>query len=249
MKLWPIVMLLAVCAVLIALVVRYVRRWRLTPLQGILLLFNRLLNLVLWRTRVNRPLPVADNQGAIVIANHRSSFDPMFIAVSTHRLVHWMSAREYCDDWRLGWFFRGIGAIPAGRAGIDSAAVKQAIRLASDGRLVGMMPEGQINEGDKFLLPGRPGAALIALKARVPVIPCFIHGAPYGGYATGPLFRPAHVRVTIGEPMDISEFYGREQEEGVLQELTKRFLAAIAHLGGRDDHVPELAGRKWKVSS
>ncbi len=245
MKHWPIFVLSWTCAVLIAVLVRYLRRWRLTLLQGFLLLLNRLLNLVLWRTRVNRPLPMADNQGAIIVANHRSSFDPMFIAVSTHRLVHWMSAREYCDDWRLGWFFRGIGAIPANRAGIDSAAVKQAIRLAAAGHLVGMMPEGRINETDQFLLPGRPGAALVALKARVPVIPCFIEGAPYGGYATGPLFRPAHVRVTIGEPLDISEFYGREKEEGVLQELTKRFLAAIAHLGGRDDYVPELAGRKW----
>ena len=141
MKHWAIILLLLSAAVLVALIVRYMRRWRLTLLQWLLLMLNRFLNLVLWQTRINRPLPVAD-QGAIIVANHRSSFDSMFIAIGTHRLIHWMVAREYCVDWRLGWFFRGLGAIPAGRAGIDLAAVRQAIRLAAAGELVGMMPEG-----------------------------------------------------------------------------------------------------------
>ena len=34
-------------------------------------------------------------------------------------------------------------------------------------------------------MPGRPGAALIALKARVPVVPCYIHDAPYDGTMLG----------------------------------------------------------------
>ena len=232
-------------AVCIALAVWYLVRWRLTPLQAGLLWFNRFLNFAMWRTKLNRKLPIGRNQGAVIIANHRSSFDPMFIGIGTHNLVHWMVAKEYCTDWRFGWFFRGLGSIPTSRSGVDSGSTKHVIRLAQTGHLVGLMPEGRINETDQFLLPGRPGAALVALKARVPVIPCFIEGAPYGG-TVGPLFTRAHVKVNIGEPMDLSEFYGREQEEGVLQELTKRFLVALAHLGGRDDFVPELAGRRWK---
>jgi 1-acyl-sn-glycerol-3-phosphate acyltransferase len=245
----PLLIALLVCIACGVPAVLHMWYWRLTPLQAFLLLFNRLLNRVLWHTKINRPLPVARGAGALIIANHRSSFDPMFIAIGTHRLVHWMVANEYTSDWRFGWFFRGMGAIPANRSGIDSASTKRIIRTASSGHLVGMMPEGRINETDQLLMPGRPGAALVALKARVPVIPCYIHGAPYGGTPMGPFTRRAHVRVTVGDPLDLSEFYDREGEEGVLQELTKRFLVAIAHLAGDDNFVPQLAGRRWKPNA
>ncbi len=110
-----------------------------------------------------------------------------------------------------------------------------------------MLPEGRINTTDAFLLPGRPGAALVALKARVPVIPVYIEGAPYNGWVIGPLFMSAHVKVTIGDVIDISEFYGREREPGVLAELTKRFLSAIAQLAGKPEFEPEVAGRLWNM--
>ena len=53
-----------------------------------------------------------------------------------------------------------------------------AIRLCQAGELVGLFPEGRINGGVNPLLPGRPGVALIALNARVPVVPCYIKGIP-----------------------------------------------------------------------
>ena len=149
-------------------------------------------------------------------------------------------------DWRLGWFFRLFEQIPAGRGGVDSAAIKQAIRLASQGNLVGMLPEGQINTTGKLLLPGRPGIVLVALKARVPIIPCYIQGAPYGGSTLGPFFRPSHVRVSVGDPIDLSEYYDREKDPEMMAELTKRCLSAIARLAGDTNFVPQVAGRRWK---
>ena len=73
--------------------------------------------------------------------------------------------REYVMSPAFAWVLRTIEVIPVNRGGIDTAATKQAIRYASQGDLVGMFPEGRINEGGQFLLPGRPGAAMIALKA------------------------------------------------------------------------------------
>lgn len=236
-----------VLGVPVLLIVRTMRRWGLNFGQAVLLRgLNPILNRVLWRTKVNRPLPVEDGKGAVIIANHKSSFDPMFIAMTTGRLVHWMVAKEYCLDWRLGWFFRLFDQIPAGRGGVDSAAIKQAIRLTSQGKLVGMLPEGRINETDALLLPGRPGIVLVALKARVPIIPCYIEGAPYGGSPVGPLFRRARVRVMVGDPIDLSEYFDREKDPALMAELTKRCLSAIAHLSGNEDFIPEVAGRRWK---
>src|SRR6266404_3722547 len=122
------------------------RRYRSTFVQGFLLGLNAVFNRLRWHTRVDRPMPIAPGQGAIIIANHRSGFDPMFLQAAAPRMIHWMVAKEYCVNHWLAFFFRAIESIPAGRGGIDTAAVKQAIRLAGGGKLVGMMPEGRINE-------------------------------------------------------------------------------------------------------
>jgi 1-acyl-sn-glycerol-3-phosphate acyltransferase len=242
---------LAVLAAVIVLVpltgsIIAMRHYRITFLQGAFLWLNEVFNRLRWHTCVDRQMAIGPDQGAVIVANHRSGFDPMFLQLAAPRMIHWMVAKEYCVNHWLAWFFRLLEAIPAGRGGIDTAAVKQAIRMAASGKLVGMMPEGRINESNDLLLPGRPGAALVALRARVPVIPCFISGAPYNGTTIGPLFMSARVKVTVGDPIDLSEFYGREREPGVTEELTKRFLKEIARLGGVPDFEPQVAGRRWK---
>jgi 1-acyl-sn-glycerol-3-phosphate acyltransferase len=77
------------------------------------------------------------------------------------------------------------------------------------------------------------------------VIPVFVSGSPYDGTALGSFFMPAHARVVVGEPIDISAYYDEDEKE-VLAELTRRFLVEIAKLSGRQDFEPQIAGRRWK---
>jgi 1-acyl-sn-glycerol-3-phosphate acyltransferase len=101
---------------------------------------------------------------------------------------------------------------------------------------------------ERLLLPGRPGAALVALKARVPILPCYIEDSPYDRVPWSPFFMTARVRVFLGRPIDLSEFYSREQEPGVIQDVLRRAMCAIAALAGRPDFEPQIAGKNWKPS-
>jgi len=204
---------------------------------------NYLICRVLWRASGNLSLPLPPEAGAVIVANHRSSVDPCFIEIATNRVVHWMVAKEYFAYPGIGRFLRLAEAIPTNRGGIDTQATKLAIRYAQNGGLVGIFPEGKINLTADLLLPGRSGAALIALKGRVPVIPFYIEGAPYDGMPLGPLLMPAKVTVRMGEALDFSAYYGRENEREVLEFVTRRILIAIAELAGRPDFEPQLAGR------
>ncbi len=220
------------------------KRSRLTLLQSTLHDINLCFTRILWRTQIHGRFSFARGQGALIVCNHRSSIDPAFIQLAIgQRVVHWMVAREYCEQAAFAWFLRAAEVIPVGRAGIDTAATKMAIRLCQEGELVGLFPEGRINGGGDPLLPGRPGVALIALKARVPVVPCYIEGAPYQGTVLDPLITPAKVRLTIGAPIDLSAYYGREGEREVLEEATLQLLRAMASLAGHPDFQPRLAGR------
>lgn len=218
----------------------------LRPVQVFLYAINYMLTRHQWRAKIRGELTIPLGEGGIIIANHRSSIDPFFTVLAMRRVIHWMVAREYCEHWAFRWFLRNCEVIPVGRSGVDTAATKMAIRLAAEGELVGIFPEGRINTTDEILLPGRPGAVLIALKARVPIVPCYIEGSPYKGTAASPLLMRAHAVLTIGEPIDLSPYYGQEDDRAVLETLTKRVLAAIAELAGQSDFQPQLAGRFYK---
>jgi 1-acyl-sn-glycerol-3-phosphate acyltransferase len=221
-------------------------RSRMNPLQALLWGVAYLLCKLLWRARWPGWLSLDDRQGAVIVLNHRSSVDPFFVQTATGRKIHWMVAREYCEHPGFRWFLSACEVIPVSRGGIDTAATKAAIRIVSQGGLVGMLPEGRINMTEDFLLPVRPGAALIALKAGVPVIPCYIRGAPYRRYAWSPFFMPARVEVRFGPPVDLTAFHSREGEAGTAHAAMRQIIAALAALAGQPDFQPQIAGRNWK---
>lgn len=216
--------------------------WPLVPFYLIYQFFTR----IVWGAQINTPLPVQPGQGAIIVCNHVSSIDPWFVQLGVHQIVHWMVAREYSLHPKMAWIFRSVGAIPVNRSGVDIAATKLAIRYAKSGELVGLFPEGRINNTQDLLLPGRPGVALVALRARVPVIPCFVRGAPYDGTEFGCFGMWARARVTVGQPIDLSPFYDRSHEKDVLEDATRLLLREMARLAGDEDFEPQLAGRFWK---
>jgi 1-acyl-sn-glycerol-3-phosphate acyltransferase len=236
--------------ILVAVIVAQVRNSHYTAAQSAIYGLNYVVSRILWRAEVQGRIAIPFGQGAVLVCNHNGPIDPAFIQLMTgRRVVHWMVAKEYCEHPLLRWFFHTCEAIAVGRGGIDTAATKMAIRYAQEGQLVGLFPEGRVNRGPDILLPGRPGATLIALKARVPVIPCFLSGSPYTGMILGPLVTPAKVKLVIGEPIDISAYYGRENERQVLEELTLKFLREMAKLAGQPDFQPKLAGRFYKEGS
>ena len=90
---------------------------------------------------------------------------------------------------------------------------------------------------------------MIALKARAPIVPCYVHGAPYDGTSLGCLLMPASVRLEIGAPIDVSAYLDGNDLRHALKELTRRLLKEIARLGGQPDFEPQLGGRFDKLDT
>lgn len=217
------------------------------PHQAVARWLSMLIVRIQWRTTVEGKLDLPPGVGAILICNHRSSLDPFFVQAAASRKIRWLVAREYVAHPAFRWFLLGVcEVIPVGRDGVDTAATKAALRTVGAGGLVGMLPEGRINTTDELLLPVRPGAAMIALKLRVPVIPCYIDGAPYDRTPWSPLLMTARCTLRFGPPIDLSDLHDREQEPGVSAEAITRCMRGVATLAGRPDYEPRLAGRSWK---
>lgn len=236
-----------------------IRRSPYTMWENVLYTPTYLWGRLLWRVRFCNDPPAEMTGGAVLVANHKSSVDPFFVQLSAGRRVHWMVAKEYCENPIFGPLLRALQAIPTNRSGMDTGATKLAIRLAKEGRLVGMFPEGRLNHSKNPLVSIRTGAALVAARAGVPIIPIFILGSPYRREVWSPLSMPACVKITFGTPIDPISFAHENAKRSIANldlqpnecdgdlAVAERMMLGwgkqIVTMAGRPDWPVEIAGR------
>jgi len=163
------------------------------------------------RMTVREAVPVASAGGLIVVANHTSYWDPVILGCALRRQVFFMAKEELFRIPGLGHVIRWLGAFPVRRGAADRAAYRTALTLLRQGRAVGIFPEGTRSHTGR-LLPPQSGAAVLALRTGVPVLPVYIRGS------RGLIGR---VSVRIGRPM---AFAGREQD---LDAVSRAIMQAI----------------------
>ena len=118
------------------------------------------------------------------------------------------------------------GAFPVHRERADVEAVETAVRLAREGNVVVMFPEGTRRKKGlvkKHQARARSGAARIALEAGVPLVPAAVAGTDRL-LALGPL------RVAYGAPIEIDDLRASGDLRRASQEATDRLMARIAEL-------------------
>lgn len=235
--------LVAYVSIVVVLICRSVRRiqegwgiWFLYIVERLFIGF-----MMRWRAN-NPPTTILNNGPALIVSNHRSPADPLLLWMNNDhgprprrvRCYDFMMASEYADIPGLAWLTRTMNAIHVDRKGQDMAPTREAIRRLKDGRVVALFPEGGINLGTDLMEPN-PGIAFLALKAQVPVYPIYIHDAPQDGDSmVDPFLKRCRVRVriTYGEPIDLSEFYGQRLNQERLAEVTNLLMGKLAELGG-----------------
>jgi 1-acyl-sn-glycerol-3-phosphate acyltransferase len=118
------------------------------------------------------------NGSALIVANHRSYLDPPLVAFAVRkRPVFFMAKAELFETPILSSLIKHWGnAFPVKRGRADIKALKTALEVLKGGELLCIFPEGQRAPAGKFLRP-KWGAGMVALKAKVPIVPCLIEGS------------------------------------------------------------------------
>ncbi len=144
--------------------------------------------------------------GAVLAYNHQRLTDWLLAIQVTDRPMRFLVG-DHVMRWPfVGRALRAAGQISIERGASDSDAIRRAIAAAGAGELVGVFPEGRLIRGEGLGAIQR-GAALIATRAGVPLVPVAI------------LRRP--VRVRIGAPLEPT---------GSTRELTARLEIALQSL-------------------
>ena len=182
---------------------------------------------------------------AIVVANHRSYFDPTvmaMVAARAGRTVRALGKKEVFDAPIVGTLARALGGIRVDRASGSDEPLERAADALRGGELVMMMPQGTIPRGPAFFDPelkGRWGAARLAQMTGVPVIPVGL----WGTERVWPRSSRLPDVLNLTDPPPVTAVVGRPVELGRhdLEADTAAIMAAISALlppEGRTHHEP-----------
>jgi 1-acyl-sn-glycerol-3-phosphate acyltransferase len=163
---------------------------------------------------------------AILVCNHTSPMDPLFIQSMCTRPIVWMMAREYYEMPGLHWIYKQIEAIPVARSGRDMAATRDALRALKNGRVLGIFPEGKIELTDE-LLPFQAGIALLASKSGAEIFPCYLDGSQRCKSMIRSVLLPQRARMLFGEGLGKAL---SERGNGSAQDATTAVQVAVQNL-------------------
>jgi 1-acyl-sn-glycerol-3-phosphate acyltransferase len=181
---------------------------------------------LLFRLRVKGKEHLPREGGYVLSANHLSNLDPwpLGIPLFPRRQVRFMAKEELFRSplWPI---LRFGGAFKVRRGKGDEEAIETAVRLAREGEVVAIFPEGTRRQKGlvkKFEARPHTGAARVALLADVPLVPAAIAG-------TNRLARLGPLRVAYGEAVDLDDLRGLEPREAA-RVGTDRLMEAIGKL-------------------
>lgn len=190
---------------------------------SILRFFLNIIYLVFFRLSVVGLENIPIKGAAIVAGNHVSLLDPPTLGVACRkRPVCFMAKSELFGNPLFAFVIKSLGAFPVKRGTSDRAAVKTALAILSEGRVLGMFPEGTRGK-DGILGRAGPGAVALAGRSGAPVIPAALLGTEKIGFKN-PFPK---LKVIFGRPLF---FPDKTSDKAVLQERADQLMREIQFL-------------------
>ncbi len=136
----------------------------------------------------------------IIAPTHRSNIDSILMGSLTHAPLRFMGKDSL---WKMRWaamLFTAIGGIPVNRDIADREAVDTCVAILEAGQPLVLFPEGTRKQGP-VVTEVLDGAAYIALKAKVPIIPVGIAGSERAMGKGVKIPRPVRCVMLVGDPL------------------------------------------------
>lgn len=163
----------------------------------------------------------------LVVANHLSFNDPPVLVSSLPRTLSFIGKKELFGNPVGNFLMRSFNVHPYDRSGLGVDAIRLALRLLDQDRMVVIFPEGH-RSPDHTLQKGMPGAAYIALKSQAPVLPVGITGTEKISAWRMPV-PLTKFRVNIGQPFTLPNVEGTPSKE-VVENMRDMMMSRIAAL-------------------
>jgi 1-acyl-sn-glycerol-3-phosphate acyltransferase len=166
----------------------------------------------------------------IVAPVHRSNVDTLIVGGLSRRRLRFMGKDSLWKTRFFGALFSALGAFPVHRGTADREALRRSIEVLQGGEPLVLFPEGTRQSGP-VVQPLFEGAAYVACRAGVPIVPVGIGGSEAAMPRGSKMIRPAKVHVVIGRPLLPPEpTAGGRVPRAAIHELTERLHAELQAL-------------------
>jgi 1-acyl-sn-glycerol-3-phosphate acyltransferase len=164
---------------------------------------------------------------AVAVVNHLGDADAALLLAELPRAAEALGKIELYFFPVLGRIMDWYGFIWLHRGRPDRRALHAALQGLAEGRVIVLAPEGRYTLAGG-LEQGGSGAAFLALKADVPVVPVALTGT-WNADVYGSLrrLRRAFVTLTVGEPFRLE---ARADRRAALHAGTQRIMESLARL-------------------
>jgi 1-acyl-sn-glycerol-3-phosphate acyltransferase len=155
---------------------------------------------LLFRGQILGRANVPKEGALVVVANHGSHLDPPLLGHALGRPVAFMAKAELFQVPLLGRIIRACGAYPVSRGASDREAIRTATDRLEEGWATGVFIDGSRQADGRVNAP-LPGAALLAARAGVPLLPVAILNS-HRALGTGQSWpRLVPIQIRIGTPI------------------------------------------------
>jgi 1-acyl-sn-glycerol-3-phosphate acyltransferase len=190
------------------------------------------------RTRVIGKHNIPKNGAFLLAPIHRSNIDTPLVAAVTSRRMRFMGKDSIWKIKPIGWIISSLGAFPVTRGSADREALKRCIAVLEAGEPLVLFPEGTRQSGP-VVQPLFDGAAYVAVKAGVPIIPVGIGGSEGVMPKGSKMIYPRKCVLVIGEPIvAVADESGRIPRSAV-KDITEKLSVDLQRLF---DEAQRLAG-------
>lgn len=181
-----------------------------------------------WRIHGHEHIP--SDGPVIIISNHISYLDPPLMGSAVRRPVAYMAKKElFTGNRLLAWVCTKLESYPVRQNTADREALRLSFDRLDRSWMIGIFPEGHRSESGN-LQPFESGFAMIALRSRVPVVPCGFAGTRDMLRPHSKVLRRSPIEVHFGPPVDLSDLYDWECRKQAYDEAAKRCHEAVAAL-------------------
>ncbi|MSO58825.1 MAG: 1-acyl-sn-glycerol-3-phosphate acyltransferase [Ilumatobacteraceae bacterium] len=168
--------------------------------------------------------------GPFVLAPvHRSNVDTPLASTVTHRRMRFMGKDSLWKSKPIGVVFSALGGFPISRGTADREALSRCIAVLKSGQPLCLFPEGERKSGP-IVQPLFDGAAYVALKAGVPIIPVGIGGSEGVMTKGSKMIHPRKCVIIVGEPIFMPNNTDGPVPRSVVHELSWQLHAELQRL-------------------